>query len=90
VQMTGETRRNSLIKLGLSPRASQHLMLASQTRALMEGREFVIPEDVLEMAQPVLSHRLVLSPEARMDNKTQHQVIESTKSRVPIPTGIKS
>jgi len=90
VQMTGETRRNSLVKLGLSPRASQHLMLASQTRALMEGREFVIPEDVLEMAQPVLSHRLVLSPEARMDNKTQHQVIESTKSRVPIPTGIKS
>jgi MoxR-like ATPase len=56
----------------------------------MEGREFVIPEDVLEMAQPVLSHRLVLSPEARMDNKTQHQVIETTKSRVPIPTGIKS
>jgi MoxR-like ATPase len=90
VQLTGDTRRDSTVKLGLSPRASQHLMLASQTKAMMEGREFVIPEDVLDMAQPVLAHRLVLSPEARMDNRTQHQVIESTKNRVPIPTGIKA
>jgi len=90
IRLSGESRRGSLVKLGLSPRASQHLMLAAQTHALLEGRGFVIPEDVLEMAQSVFAHRLILSAEAKMENKSQRQVVEQIKSRVPIPTGIRA
>jgi MoxR-like ATPase len=90
IGLAGETRRNPKIKLGLSPRASQHLMLAAQTGSLLNGRDYVIPEDVLDMCQPVFAHRLVLSAEALMENRNSHQVVESIKSRIPIPTGIKS
>jgi len=90
IRLSGETRKSGLIKLGLSPRASQHLLLASQTRAYMARREFVIPEDVLEMAHAVLAHRLILSAEARMENKSPYEIIDSIKDRIPIPTGIKA
>ncbi len=89
IRLSGETRRNSLIKLGLSPRASQHLLLAAQTEAFMEERDFVIPEDVLAVSHAVLAHRLILSAEARMENKTPHEVIDGIRSRLPIPTGLK-
>ena len=88
VKLAGETRRSSFVRLGLSPRASQHLLLASQTSAFMEDRDFVIPEDVLAVAQSVLAHRLILSPEALMENKTASEIIDSIKNRVPIPTGL--
>jgi MoxR-like ATPase len=90
IRLSGETRKSGLVKLGLSPRASQHLLLASQTRAYMARREFVIPEDVLEMAHAVLAHRLILSAEARMENKSPYEIIDSMKDRIPIPTGIKA
>jgi MoxR-like ATPase len=89
IKLSGETRRDSLIKLGLSPRASQHLLLAAQTRAFMEARDFVIPEDVIEVAHAVLAHRLILSAEARMENKNPYEIIDTIKSRIPIPTGLK-
>ncbi len=90
IRLSAETRKSGLVKLGLSPRASQHLLLASQTRAYMARREFVIPEDVLEMAHAVLAHRLILSAEARMENKSPYEIIDSMKDRIPIPTGIKA
>ncbi len=90
IRLSGETRKSGLVKLGLSPRASQHLLLASQTRAYMARREFVIPEDVLGMAHAVLAHRLILSAEARMENKSPYEIIDSMKDRIPIPTGIKA
>jgi MoxR-like ATPase len=71
----------------MSPRATQHLLLASQGRAMIQGREFVIPEDVVAMAKVVLRHRLVISPEARMESKTTDQVIDGILSRVPLPSG---
>lgn len=89
IRLAGESRRNPLVKLGLSPRASQHLLLASQTRALLEGRGFAIPEDVLEMAHPVLAHRLILSAEAKMENRTRSQVIDQIKAKAPVPAGIR-
>ena len=88
IRISGETRRSPLIKLGLSPRASQHLQLAAQTNALIEGRDFVIPEDVLSVSQAVLAHRIILSAEARMESKTARQVIESIRAEVPVPTGL--
>jgi MoxR-like ATPase len=86
--LTSSTRRDAQIKLGLSPRATQHLMLASQTRAFVEGREYTIPEDVIAVAEGVLSHRLILSAEAKMENKTQQDMIRGARNRIPIPTGL--
>ncbi len=76
------------IRLGMSPRATQHLLLASQGRALLEGRDFVIPEDVLATAVYVLRHRLILSSEARMEHRTADQVISSVLEGIPLPAGI--
>jgi MoxR-like ATPase len=53
------------MQLGISTRAAISLLRASQARAMLAGRDYVIPEDILAMAQPVLAHRIVLSPEAR-------------------------
>ena len=89
VRLAGETRRNSQIKLGLSPRACQHLLLAAQTHAFIENRDFVIPEDVLNVAHAVLPHRLILSAEARMENLNAYQIIDSITSKIPVPTGLK-
>jgi MoxR-like ATPase len=90
IRLAAETRRSSFVKLGLSPRASQHLLLAAQTNAYMGEREFVIPEDVLDVAHAVLAHRLILSAEARMENKSPHEIIDTIKERIPIPTGLKN
>ena len=89
VRLAGETRRNSQIKLGLSPRACQHLLLAAQTHAFIENRDFIIPEDVLNVAHAVLPHRLILSAEARMENLNAYQIIDSITSKIPVPTGLK-
>jgi MoxR-like ATPase len=88
VKIASESRKNKSIKLGLSPRASQHLLLASQATAFLRKRNYVIPEDVLKMAQPVLSHRLVLSAEAKIDNKSADVIISRIKQSVEVPTGI--
>ncbi|MBN1696944.1 MAG: MoxR family ATPase [Spirochaetales bacterium] len=88
VQIASESRKSKNIKLGLSPRASQHLLLASQAEAFMKKRGYVIPEDVLKMAQPVLAHRLVLSAEAKIESKTADMIVTRIKQSVEIPTGI--
>lgn len=88
VAVADNTRKNSKIRLGMSPRATQHLLLASQTQALMEGRDYVIPEDVLETVHAVLAHRLVLSAEARVGNQSAHGVIDEILKKTPVPTGI--
>jgi MoxR-like ATPase len=88
VELTSSSRRDPQIKLGLSPRATQHLLLASQTKAHVEGRGYVIPEDVLAVAEGVLSHRLILSAEAKMENKTPSDMVGIMRDRIAIPTGL--
>ena len=88
VDIASETRSSSHLKLGLSPRASQHLMLAAQGEALLRGRDFVIPEDVLALASAVLAHRLILSAEARMDSVHPQQIVTRILDKVKIPTGV--
>jgi len=90
VQIGQKTRQSRYIKLGLSPRALQHLLLASQTRAFLEQREFVMPEDVIKTSEAVLSHRLVLTSEAKLEDKTSEIIIRSILNSVPKPTGIKT
>ena len=88
VAIAEESRKSPKIRLGMSPRATQHLLLASQTNALIEGREFVIPEDALITVDAVLAHRLVLSAEAKVGNQSVHTVIDEVVRKVPVPTGV--
>jgi MoxR-like ATPase len=88
VGIAAETRASPQVRLGLSPRASQHLLLAAQAQAFFSGRDFLIPEDVLEVAPAVLAHRLILSAEARLQNASAQEVIRRLLSRLPIPTGL--
>jgi len=86
--IASETRSSSHLKLGMSPRASQHLMLAAQGQAFIQARDFVIPEDVLDLAPAVLAHRLILSAEARMEGIDPRQIVSRVLGRVKIPTGL--
>jgi MoxR-like ATPase len=86
--IASETRSSIHLKLGMSPRASQHLMLAAQAEAFSQGRDFVIPEDVLGLAPAVLTHRLILSGEARMEGIDPSRIVSRVLGKVKIPTGL--
>ena len=83
------SRRTAALQLGVSTRAAISLLRASQARALLEGRDYVAPEDVQRMAEPVLAHRLVLSAEARMRNSTAERVLAGVLQGVQVPVKVK-
>ena len=83
------SRRNSALQLGISTRAAISLLRASQACALLDGRDYVIPEDVHRMAAPVLAHRMVLSPEASMRNMTAERVLQGVMGAVAVPVKVK-
>ena len=89
VALAENSRQSAKIRLGMSPRATQHLQLAAQTQAIFNGRSYVIPEDVLDTVHSVLAHRLVLSAEAKVNNQTSRQVIDEILSKTPVPTGVR-
>ncbi|MEJ2663328.1 MAG: MoxR family ATPase [Spirochaetia bacterium] len=82
------TRNNAKIRLGMSPRAAQHLLLASQTEAFLAGRGFVVPEDVIQVIPIVIPHRLLLNAEARIQNVTPAKVVQDLVALMEIPTGL--
>jgi MoxR-like ATPase len=86
VDVVRATRAANGVQLGASPRASLALMKASQALALSEGREFVIPEDVREMAVPVIAHRMVVEPQARFAGVTTAGLVEEILAKVPMPS----
>jgi len=63
------------------------LLRAAQACALLSGRDYVLPDDIRHMALPVLSHRLILTPEARMKGVSAQQVLSQLIETVPVPTG---
>lgn len=85
VNIASATRNSDELQLGASPRASIGLLKASKAKAFLKGRSYVIPDDVKEMALPVLCHRLILSPEARIERKTVEEVLSRVINRVFIP-----
>jgi len=85
VALTTATREHPMVALGASPRGSLGLMRASQALAAMAGREFVIPDDVKAVAEPVLAHRLILKPEARAENISGHDIVQEIMRQVPVP-----
>ena len=72
---------------GASPRASIGLMRAAQGMAALNGRSFVLPDDVKKLACPVLSHRLILKEEERLRGTETDQVIEDIVDRTAVPVG---
>ncbi len=89
VEISSATRRDKRFRLGISPRGSRHLMMAGQAAAAVSGRDFVIPEDILEVSAYVLPHRIRLSADARNENLTESTVIQEIVRSVRVPTGIR-
>lgn len=85
VQLVGETRNHPMLALGASPRASLGLMRIGQARAALQGREFVLPDDIKALAAPVLCHRLILKPEARVRQADVAELVAEIVDSVPVP-----
>jgi len=85
VSLVQATRTHPLLYLGASPRASIALMKVAQAWAYMEGRNYVLPDDVKHLLVPVLSHRLILTADARYHGQTAERILEQVKKEVPVP-----
>ena len=84
-EIVSRTRNHSHLFLGASPRASIAIMNASKAYAAVYGRDFVIPEDVKKVLNPVLRHRIILSPEREMEGMTTENVVEMITKSIEIP-----
>ena len=80
-----QTRNHKSIYLGASPRASLAVMNASKAMAAINGRDFVTPEDILNVLSPVLRHRIILSPDKEMEGITEDEVIKQIVQSMDIP-----
>ncbi|MFZ4056776.1 MAG: AAA family ATPase [Ferruginibacter sp.] len=80
-----ETRTNSALYLGASPRASLAILRASKASAAIHGRDFVTPEDIVQMVPPVLRHRIMLTPEKEMEGLTTDDLIQQLLKAIEIP-----
>jgi MoxR-like ATPase len=85
VTLLRQTRADARVYLGASPRAGIALLRVAKARALADGRGFVSPDDVKAVAEPVLSHRLIVAPEARAAGLTGGQLIRETLEHTPVP-----
>lgn len=84
-QIIDKTRNDHAIFLGGSPRASIAIMIAGKALAAINGRDFVMPEDIQEMVYPVLRHRLILTPEKEMEGATTDEVIKQITNSIEVP-----
>ena len=85
VKLMNETRKNENISLGASPRAMLALIRAARAKAYISGRNYVIPDDILVMIEPVLAHRIVISTEAQLNKMTATKILKSIVSTMRIP-----
>jgi MoxR-like ATPase len=85
VAVAAATRTSPEIRLGASPRASLALLRATRVKAAAAGRHYVVPEDVKALAAPVLAHRLILTPEAELRNRTAADVVNEVLTATPVP-----
>jgi MoxR-like ATPase len=85
--LVGRTRNHPAVELGASPRASIALLLCAQVLAAAEGRTYVVPDDLKELAHPVLRHRFLLQPDAELEGITTDSVVENVLMDVSVPGG---
>jgi MoxR-like ATPase len=86
VDLVNATRRHPEIRLGASPRAGLHLLRASRAAAALEGRGYVLPDDVQMLATSVLAHRLMLRPEAQLARRTGIDIVTELVAGMPVPS----
>jgi MoxR-like ATPase len=84
-RLVNETRNNSSLYLGASPRASLAVLKASKALAAMRGRDFITPEDIIEITPHVLRHRIILTPEKEMEGITPDELIDKIIKSVEVP-----
>ena len=87
VSIVSATRNHPSVRLGASPRASLALYRTAQATAYINGRDFVIPDDIQKMVIPVMAHRIILSQETKFSNTTADDVLNEIKKSVPVPSG---
>jgi MoxR-like ATPase len=85
VALVGATRAHPRIRLGASPRGSLALLHASQAWALLRGRDYLLPDDVKRLAEPVLAHRLIVAHEARFEGSSASALVGELLAEVPVP-----
>lgn len=84
-QIVSQTRNNASLYLGASPRASLAILTSSKALAAMRGRDFITPDDIREVAVPVLQHRVMLTPEREMEGLTTAEIIRQLIQSVEVP-----
>jgi MoxR-like ATPase len=85
VALVRATRSADEVELGASPRGSLALYRTSQAYAALQGRAYVLPDDIKRLAAPTLSHRLILQPEARLRGRSAAKIVQQIVERVPVP-----
>jgi MoxR-like ATPase len=90
VDLTRATRDNQDVYLGASPRGSLGLFRAGQVRAALDGRDYVLPDDIKALSEFVLAHRIVINPAARLKNLTAAQIVKEIVQNLPVPGGLLS
>jgi MoxR-like ATPase len=86
VDLVGATRTSPMVQVGASPRGSLALMKLARSRAVMAGRDFVIPEDVKAVAVPALAHRILLKPEVWVQRIRTDDLVRKILESVPAPS----
>ena len=87
VELVRQTRQHTEVYLGASPRGSLALFRTGQVRAAIQGRDFVLPDDVKALVKPALAHRVILGPAARLRDLTADQILDEILHKVPVPGG---
>jgi MoxR-like ATPase len=85
VDLVGATRSHPDVYLGASPRGSLSLFRTAQATALLAGRDYVIPDDIKALVEPVLGHRVIMNPAARVRNVQSSSVLQEIMQNVPVP-----
>jgi MoxR-like ATPase len=80
------TRSHPQVDVGVSPRGTQRLFELARSRAVIEGREYVVPDDIAAIAEPTMAHRLVLTPDARVNDVSRAAIVEDVLEETPVPT----
>ena len=87
VEIVAQTRKHTDVYLGASPRGSLALFRTAQARAALNGRDYVIPDDVKALAEAALAHRIIIGPAARIKDVSARSVIKDILASVPVPGG---
>jgi MoxR-like ATPase len=85
IDLVTATRSSPDLRLGASPRATLHLVRASRAAAALDDRDYVLPDDVQDLAPPVLSHRLLPTAEAQISRRLTEDIVRDIVARVPVP-----